>query len=378
VAKKLEGATVQIKSTFISLGLVLALSQRANAQVPDMSSKPFIQAVIVVMMFDHFATKCEQTGSFSTSDAAQVEAWKTTNGIAQIRTRMRELESDAAQKQKLDQAQTLVTTKFAGLNIDPCTAALAMTKRPEAQLAATFPQLLGTSSPPSKTRKVVEKPPSRKPTVVASQGQTKLLSQIESFGFDTRMTMGVGGFLGLDVYPVVLFRNGEALTDVTGLSFSGGLDAHKQANPGDWTRWRRSGGKLQLEGKKGWEALAFQATYSQLPNNFKLEGLFRSLSGTGNIAMGGTQMVAAWSEYRFTTSGQVVRGNGAGGSGEAGDVSVVTNSIAPNRRGRYSIDGLTLRITYDDGSSENRILISNPKDPKSAIWLDGVGYSRRK
>jgi hypothetical protein len=245
------------------------------------------------------------------------------------------------------------------------------------QLAATFPQLLGASNPPSKTRKVAEKLPSRKPTIVPSQGQTKLLSQIESFGFDTRMTMGVGGFMSLDVYPVVLFRNGEALTDVTGLSFSGGPDAHKQANPGDWTRWRRSAGKLQLEGKKDWEALAFQTTYSQLPNNFKLEGLFRSLSGTGNIAMGGTQMVAAWSEYRFTTSGQVVRGNGASGSGEEADVSVVANNIAPNRRGHYRIDGLMLRITYDDGSSENRILITDPKDPKSAIWLDGVGYARR-
>jgi hypothetical protein len=151
----------------------------------------------------------------------------------------------------------------------------------------------------------------------------------------------------------------------------------KRANPEDWTRWRRSGGKLQLESKDGWKALAFQTTYSQLPNNFKLQGLFRSLSGTGNIAMGGTQMVAAWSEYRFTAGGQVVRGNGAGGSGEDFDVSVSANSIAPNRRGHYRIDGLMLRITYDDGSSENRILITDPKDPKSAIWLDGVGYAHR-
>ena len=30
-----------------------------------------------------------------------------------------------------------------------------------------------------------------------------LIDQIDSFGFDTRMTMGVGGFLTLSVYPVV-------------------------------------------------------------------------------------------------------------------------------------------------------------------------------
>jgi hypothetical protein len=36
-----------------------------------------------------------------------------------------------------------------------------------------------------------------------------------------------------------------------------------------------------------------------------------------------------------------------------------------------------LRITYDDGSVESRILIADPTDPKTAIWLDGVGYVRR-
>lgn len=69
-----------------------------------------------------------------------------------------------------------------------------------------------------------------------------------------------------------------------------------------------------------------------------------------------------------------MRGKGAGGRAGA----VVTSSVAPNQRGRYRVEGLTLYITYDDGSSERRILITDPKNPKSAIWLNGVGYSRRQ
>lgn len=71
---------------------------------------------------------------------------------------------------------------------------------------------------------------------------------------------------------------------------------------------------------------------------------------------------------------RVMRGQGAGASND----SFATGSIAPNERGRYRIEGLMLYINYDDGSSERRILITDPKDPKSVIWLDGVSYVRRQ
>ncbi|MEP6491666.1 MAG: hypothetical protein ABJF01_03245, partial [bacterium] len=211
----------------------------------------------------------------------------------------------------------------------------------------------------------------------ASSIRSDVLEQIESFGFDSRMKMGVGGFMTADIYPVVLFRNGDALTDVAGLSLPGGVDVHKRTHPGAWTRWRRDGGKLQVTGKNGWKTLAFQSTYPRLPDGFTLDGLFRSLSGAGTLAAGGSQEVVAWNTYRFWPDGRVVRGNGAGGRSEAGDVSVTTASMPPNQRGRYRVDGLMLRISYDDGSTEDRILITDPASAKSSIWLDGVGYARR-
>lgn len=189
--------------------------------------------------------------------------------------------------------------------------------------------------------------------------------------------MGIGGFIMLDIYPIVFFRNGDLLNDIEGLNFAGGIAAHRRVKPEEWTRWRRSFGKLEIHGEKGWETLEFQTTYPKLPNDFRLNGLFRSLSGGGTIAVGGNQSIAAWNDYRFSPDGRVVRGGGAGGRSEAGDISVATSSVAPNQRGKYRIDGLTLQIKYDDGSSESRILVTDPKDPKSVIWLDGVSYVRR-
>jgi hypothetical protein len=93
----------------------------------------------------------------------------------------------------------------------------------------------------------------------------------------------------------------------------------------------------------------------------------------GFVAIGGSASVAVWSTYNFSSEGRVMRGRGAGSS----NAGVVTSSVAPSQRGRYQIDGLTLRMTYDDGSTEERLIIANPKDPKTAIWLDGSGYSKR-
>ena len=68
------------------------------------------------------------------------------------------------------------------------------------------------------------------------------------------------------------------------------------------------------------EALSFPATYRTLPHGFRLEGLFRLLSGTGTLAAGGADSVAAFTEYTFVRTGGVVRGGSAGGFTQAGDV----------------------------------------------------------
>jgi hypothetical protein len=74
----------------------------------------------------------------------------------------------------------------------------------------------------------------------------------------------------------------------------------------------------------------------------------------------------------------VVKGGGSGSSAASGDISVVSKSVADNQRGKYHIDGLILMLNFDDGSSESHILVTDPKDPKSVIWLDGASYVRRK
>ncbi len=126
----------------------------------------------------------------------------------------------------------------------------------------------------------------------------------------------------------------------------GGLAAHKAAQPGAWTRWQRAGGELQIARAQGFATLPFQVTYATLPTGFALRGMYRRLGD-------------------------------AGARSEAGGTSTVARGTSTGQRGTYRVDGLVLRFTWDDGTTAQHILITDPDDPKGAIWIDGQGYARR-
>lgn len=310
-----------------------------------------MKAALSVMAFDALAGQCETRGGFDAGAKAAIQRWTAANGVAATRASAARLSADSVNAGYLSAGVKSLTGMVAQRGMDPCAAAVALTRPDGAPAPVSAPSssiVKGSASP--------------------------IAGQIDSFGFDTKPAMGVGGFITTSIYPVVLFKNGSALTDVTGLNNPA---AHRRANPENWVQWRRSGGKIELMKSSGWKAMSFSRTYASLPAGFTLNGLFRRLSGSGNIGMGGNQSVTGVSDYRFWPDGAVVRGGSLGSTAASGDSSVVTSSVSPNARGRYRIDGLTLAIRYDDGSSERRILVADPADPKTAIWLDGRGYVRR-
>lgn len=360
---------------------MLAGASAVFAQPVPRDDPQFMRAALVVTLFDRLEADCTHGRGFDAGERARVREWIDGQGVARVRAHLAQLERDAAAKQWNAALRNTVDREYPRLAGQPCESALAMIRLPDAQLSRTAPQMLARLDPvPPASPPVVAATP--EPTAAPAGSRVALLREIDSFGFHSAAAMGVGGFITTRIFPVVLFRNGDALLDVEGLAHPGGLAGHRSANADDWTRWRRTGGELQIEaGRRGgareWKALHFQTTYPQLPDSFRLDGRFRSLSGVGNLAMGGSQSVTAFSEYRFTRDGRVLRGGGVGSTSAAGDVSTATAQPAPNQRGRYEISGLTLRIRWDDGSTENRIIVANPEDPKTGLWLDGVSYVRR-
>ena len=329
------------------------------------------QAAVILTTFDRLDAGC--AGGYSPAQREQVQRWQADNGVEALRARLPELRANTELAAKLDLSaqQIMQVTRSKGAN--DCTAAASLTKLPEAHFGLLEPAHQGAPA-------LTPAPATAQSPVVASAGPiaAATLAQIDSFAFATRPKMGLGGFIALDIFPVVLFKSGEVLTDVRGLSFAGGLAAHRTAHPDAWSRWRRDGDQLQLLKGGKWAKLPFNKTYPQLPPELRLAGRFRSTRGTGNVAVGGQQSVMVVDEYRFSPDGSVVRSGAVGSTAQAGGTTVATRGGPGERAGRYRVEGLLLRIAYDDGTSEQRVLITDPEKPGGALWLDGESYVERR
>lgn len=369
----------------VLLATGVAPAVHAVAAPPTLQEPQFAKAAVLVTLADRLATGCAAQRGHTPEERARLDDWARRNQLDKVRSHLAQLAAQPAMQALHHSLLAGVDQQMSSLPADRCSAALALSRVPDAQLAQTMPGLLARLpevAAPTEVAAPANVPASAAADVVATGASLAALQrQIDSFGFDSRATMGIGGFMTMKTFPIVLFRDGTALLEIEALARPAELAAHRRANPGDWSRWRREDGELQLErrGKDGtaWQKLYFQATYPRLPEGFRLDGRFRSLAGVGNLAVGGTDSVVAYQEYSFAPDGRVLRGGGAGSSATGGDFSVATASAAPARRGRYRIDGLLLAIDWDDGSRESRLIVADPKDPKTAIWLDGTGYVRR-
>jgi hypothetical protein len=354
----------------------------AGAQDITEEEKPRMRALLSIATFDTLKDRCAQSGGFNEEQRAEVANWTRSQSVDRLRTHFQgPAVSDTWRQQARATASQVVQMIPAGLS--PCAAAVSVIRLPDAQFADKLPELMAggaAAAPRAPAPSAAAKSTVTPPSAGADAGNAaRLAADIEGFAFDSCTRVGYGGMVMFAPCPVVLFRNGSALTDVEGLDHPRGLSAHRGEKPKSWTRWQRAGDRIQLLKSEGWKNITYTAVYSALPRDFRLDGRYHSSSGTGNTAMGGGQAVIAWSDYVFTPDGRVQRDGGAGSSTSGTGVSVTTAGSAPSKTGRYRIEGLVLAIDYDDGSRERRVIIADPKDAgKGTLWLDGEGYVYRK
>jgi hypothetical protein len=356
------------------------MADTAHAQAMDMSNEAFRRAAVTLVLVDHAFENCENqkatTKGFSPEDRSKNTAWQRANGVAEILARLNELMADANIRQSIENIKASASSKFRG-TIDACVFFRAAVKSPEAQFASATPEVLASlkSAVAVAAEAVTDKPQARAAEMKTPEkpgSASAILAQIDSIGFDFRAIAGYGGVV-MDSFPVVLFRNGDLLMDVSALADTGGLEEHKKSKPDKWQKWRRSEGKLQRSGPEGWHDLAFQVSYPKLPDDFRLNGKFDSASGIGTAG----ESVIAWRGYQFSANGHVEREAGVGSDSKVANSTTVSKTVSPRRKGSYRVEGLMLQIAYEDGTNESYVLVTDPKDPR-AIWLDGVGYRRAR
>lgn len=351
---------------------LLFTAAAAYADSLDLGNPADSQVIATAVLFDRVKASCAATDGMTAALRSETSAWESANHIERVRAEVSRLASEPATSATMQSVDRMVDAILASTKGQSCSGLQRLVSNPSTSIAARAAQLTAAApsapSAPSAAQSTAPK------VAAAKTGDIgRIAEQIEGFAFDTRAGIGAGGMVSIVVYPVVLFKNGQALTDVEGLGFAGGPDAHRLASPADWTRWQRADGKIQTMKKGAWTDLPFNVIYRRVPAKFSLTGRYQRTGGAGNIAMGGTDAVTTWETYDFFPGGRVIKGGGAGAQASGGDFSTVARSMAANRRGRYSIDGLTLQLTYDDGSSESAIFVTDPQNP-SVIWLNGRDF----
>ena len=349
---------------------LLVTSAAAHADQLDPTSQDDAEIVVMVAMADRLNADCVESGDMDDATQAAFAGWVEANHVDRVRAEMARLAADPATSGPMEVVASQANEVIAAAGGQSCGALQSLVALPAASFADRAAQL------PGEAQAAVTPPAAPAPPAASSVDLRALADQIEGFAFDTCSGIGYGGMVTLEIYPVVLFKTGEALTDVEGLGFADGVEAHRHANPDDWTEWRRDGGEVQTLKDGAWSNLPFNAVYEQVPAGFALTGRYQRLGGTGNIALGGTDAVTTWETYDFWSGGQVVKGGGAGAYAEGGDWATTAQSVSADRRGSYAIDRLTLVMSYEDGTTETAILVTDPRDPK-VIWLNGRDFIRQ-
>lgn len=182
---------------------------------------------------------------------------------------------------------------------------------------------------------------------------------------------GVGGMVYPVYEPYIFLRDGSITDD---LKYHPSSDADvsrwRTLQPRKWGKWTKNGSALAItwnDAKRKPETWDKWFVARPWPQGMTLSGLFTSIGGGGNTALGGSTIVAAWNNYRFSPDGTVTNGRGAGGSSPG----VAVSSKKADQQARYKVDKYAIDFDYADGRRERKWFFVFP-DSTDVI---GVGDS---
>ncbi|MBW8881625.1 MAG: hypothetical protein JF615_09440 [Asticcacaulis sp.] len=343
-------------------GAVLFLPVAALAASPDFSDPAFAQAVAVVVATDDLAAHCPDAGQSTTAAGQAWAKWQADNAAEAVRRAADQAAAEEPARSNYARLKDGVEAKLSPIYAMGCAALTAWIGSEDARVDAAVKAQLDAPVAVARTKTPKAAPAAAKPAVTGILG----------YGLTQSYGVGYGGMIIVKFEPAVLFTSGEILLDVTGLN---DLHGDRAAHPGDWSHWRKASGAYEYESEPGtWKPILNNQVWTTPPSAAGLQGRFTATGGGGNTALGGTSAVFVETSYTFLSGGRVVRDGVASSTAEAGDVGTVAGSHS-GRQGRYTIDGLNMKIVYEDGSQESLILMTHPTD-KDIIWIDGTAYTR--
>lgn len=205
-------------------------------------------------------------------------------------------------------------------------------------------------------------------------------TQVEGVYLRRVTTTGYGGMIVLAYRPFLHYADGSVFIDPS-LAVAGFDPAASRATaPHDWghvvTRAGTTWQVRMLSTQRARDGLEreFVGVYRLTPARAgqSLSGEYRSLGGTGNLAVGGDAAVVVEDRWTFLPDGRFIRGGFAGASNSG----VTTGSTRAPTAGRYLADGYAIELTYDNGTVER--LLFGLDDTGGLVTVGGGVYTRKR
>ncbi len=247
--------------------------------------------------------------------------------------------------------------------------------------AEAFAQKIATALPSATTPTAASTQQSTKSTrttapnlsdvvgVIFDNTQSRTTYNMTSWGASTQFTE-------FFILSEVLFTNGTACRDcLEDWVKDQTLREYRRDTPNDMGRWSKDGSGYAISYPDDKEERKVPATELVAPtragttfNNLVLESVGGSASGSGDYFSTSIQTDRLF----LGKDGRFLWGTQFQGYSEV-VVSSVLISANPTKKGRYSINGYSIRFDYDDGKSETVSLLTFPKEPNFLI-INGQAF----
>lgn len=168
--------------------------------------------------------------------------------------------------------------------------------------------------------------------------------------------------------PVLLFDDNWALLRVVGAGVASPL-SDRQSNPSRWAKWRKSGDEYEYESSSGkWTSLGTGSGYPPLPKGHTLDASYGAISFSSS---GDSTFVnSKWFDFSFTGKFSM----GASGHSSYEHMPVPGSLYDDASEGTYAIDGYLLTLTFGNGRTEPRGLVSTKSEWE--VWIEDSVFCR--
>ncbi len=195
-------------------------------------------------------------------------------------------------------------------------------------------------------------------------------SNVERLSLMLDYEAGYGGYIYPVHNPYVFFKDGKYVKEPKIPVDELNMDALTTDQAGNWGTWERNGDRVFLTNRNGdqsdkeWPSSpAFPAKKGET-----IAGSYKTLSGGGTLAVGGSVGVLSYGNMTFTSDGWFTNEQLGVGTG-SGHVAYSRATTA----GRYELDGYAITLKFNSGDTK-RFFFCYYGDDKRVFRVSGRTY----